>query len=312
MARGVAQTNAAAAAKGQAGGANEVQDTLLAAFLGYLREERGVAGNTYSAYRNDLRQLRVYLDSQQVEGWEVEPAMVLGFVFRLKEQQYAPASLARKIAAVKAFYGYLSKHGYLATDPAARVGSPRVGRQKPVTISVEEVDRLLAAPSRRLTPEGARDRAMFALLYATGMRVSELVSLDLTSLDLKEGTVQCVGRGSRRRVLSLDQATRDVLHAYVAKARPVLDRGESGQALFLNHRGDRLTRQGFWLLMKSYAEEAGVTSSITPHTIRHSFAAHLLGKGALLREVQQRLGHANIATTQIYRQTQTRPIAAAS
>jgi integrase/recombinase XerD len=273
----------------------------LDSFLEHLRAEKGFSGNTLSAYRNDLRQLRAYLAERGVDGWNADRATLTEYLFRLKEQEYAAASMARKLAAIKTFFAYLFRAGVIPADSAAGISSPRVGRHAPQTISVDEVDRLLDAPGKRVTPEAVRDRAMFALLYGTGMRVSELVSLDLDALDLAAGTVRCTGRGGRQRDLAVDERTRAALGHYLAAARPVLDRGAAGQALFLNHRGERLTRQGFWLLMKSYASGAGITSPITPHTLRHSFAAHQLGKGALLREVQQQLGHANISTTQMYR-----------
>ncbi|HEX2186660.1 MAG TPA: tyrosine recombinase [Chloroflexota bacterium] len=271
-------------------------------FLGQLEAEGRLSTNTLTAYHNDLRQLCAFLDAKDVSGWAVEPTVVLDFIIWLKEQEYAPASLARKLAAVKAFFAYLHRHGYLETNPAARIGSPRVGRQTPKTISEAEVDALLAAPAQRNTPEAVRDRAMFALLYATGMRVSELVALNMDDLDLTASTVRCVGRGGRERIVPFDETAASYLTAYVSGVRPTLARENGVQALFLNHRGDRLTRQGFWLLMKSYTAAAGITSPLTPHTLRHSFAAHLLRKGAHLREVQQKLGHANISTTQIYRQ----------
>jgi integrase/recombinase XerD len=282
------------------------------AFLRHLEAEKRFTGNTLSAYRNDLRQLRAYLAEQGITNWNVDRGTVLGFIIRLKEQEYAAASLARKLAATKTFFAYLRRSGAIAEDPAAGVGSPRVGRHVPQTISVDEVDRLLAAPARRTSPEAIRDRAMFALLYATGMRVSELVSLDVSAVDVEAGTVRCTGRAGRERLLTMDEKTSEALASYLSAGRPSLDRGGAAGALFLNHRGDRLTRQGFWLLMKSYASDAGITSALTPHTLRHSFAAHLLGKGALLREVQQKLGHANISTTQMYRLAPRTPVAAAS
>ncbi|HEU5317457.1 MAG TPA: tyrosine recombinase [Chloroflexota bacterium] len=274
---------------------------LVESFLRHLEAEKRFSGNTLSAYRNDLRQLHAYLNEQGVSPLTADRGVITGFVVRLAERAYSAASRARKLAAVKSFFGYLCAAGKIAVNPAVGIGSPRVGRHAPQTISVDEVDRLLNAPGRRTSPEALRDRAMFALLYATGMRVSELVALDLESVDLTEGALRCIGRGGRPRVLGFDDRTRDALRAYAHKARPRLARDDQERALFLNHRGDRLTRQGFWLLMKSYAGEAGISSPITPHTLRHSFAAHLLGQGALLREVQQKLGHANISTTQMYR-----------
>jgi integrase/recombinase XerD len=297
-----------------AGGA-AAADQQIDAFLRYLQVEKRFAANTLSAYRNDLRQLRGHLDVEGLDGWHVDAEDIVGFILWLKEKEYAPASLARKLAAVKTFFAYLHRHDLIPADPAAQIGSPRVGRFAPKTISVEEVDLLLAAPARRSTPEAVRDRAMFALLYATGVRVSELIALDLAAVDLDGRTARCVGRHGRERLVHFDDKAHEALASYLAEARPELarrhqvatedgGRPECEAPLFLNHRGDRLTRQGFWLLMKAYAAEAGIRSPITPHTLRHSFAAHLLGKGALLREVQQRLGHANISTTQIYRQVQ--------
>ena len=274
---------------------------LIDAFLRHLEAEKRFSGNTLSAYRNDLRQLETYLAEQGVSPHGADRGVVTGFVVRLAERAYSPASRARKLAAVKSFFSYLFKSGQIGTNPAAGIGSPRVGRHAPHTISVDEVDKLLSAPARRTSPEALRDRAMFALLYATGMRVSELVSLDVEMVDLAGLALRCVGRAGKVRALTFDEAARDALRTYLSRGRPRLVREDSQTALFLNHRGDRLTRQGFWLLMKGYASEAGISSTITPHTLRHSFAAHLLGKGALLREVQQKLGHANISTTQMYR-----------
>jgi integrase/recombinase XerD len=277
-------------------------DAHVDRFLAHLESEKHFSGNTLSAYRNDLKQLRSYLRAQGVSGWNVDRSVVVGFVIWLKEKEYAAASLARKLAAAKSFFAYLRQVGVVDEDPAVHVGSPRVGRQVPKTISPDDVTRLLEAPSRRSTPEALRDRAMFALLYATGMRVTEVTTLDLASLDLPANAVRCVGRGGRERTLQMDDETAAALRDYLRAGRPALLRDDGVVALFLNHRGDRLTRQGFWLLMKQYASEAGITAPITPHTLRHSFATHLLGRGALLREVQQKLGHANISTTQMYRQ----------
>ncbi len=289
--------------------ASAAASPLVEAFLRHLESEKRFTGNTLSAYRNDLRQLQAYLAELGIAPTNVDRGVVTGFVVRLAERAYSPASRARKLAAVKSFFAFLNRSGKIATNPAAGIGSPRVGRHAPQTISVDEVDRLLAAPGRRTSPEALRDRAMFALLYATGMRVSELVSLDVESVDLAEGALRCTGRAGRQRVLTFDDKSRDALRIYLQRARPRLAREDAERALFLNHRGDRLTRQGFWLLMKSYAGDAGISSAITPHTLRHSFAAHLLGKGALLREVQVKLGHANISTTQMYRLAQTTAVA---
>jgi integrase/recombinase XerD len=272
------------------------------AFLTHLVSERRLSANTLSAYRNDLRQLRTYLNGTGATSWNVDSAALLGFVIWLKEKQYSPASMARKLAATKSFFGFLRKRGVVPTDPSIPVHSPRVGRSMPKTVTADEVERLLAAPFNRKTPEAARDAAMFALLYGTGMRVTELMTLDVTSVNVEARTLRCVGRRGRERILQFDEKAQLALKGYLAGPRDALLHDGHTNALFLNHRGDRLTRQGFWLLVKAYAGEAGIKSALSPHTIRHSFASHLLGSGAQLREVQQKLGHANISTTQIYRQ----------
>ena len=281
-------------------------DRELDACLALLAAEKRFSGNTLSAYRNDLHQLSRYLTEHGAVGWGVDPATVLGFVIWLKEKQYAPASLARKTAAVKSFYAFLRKRGIIAANPAAGLGSPRVGRSTPRTVGAAEIEKLLAAPAHRSTPEAIRDRAMFSLLTATGMRVSEVVSLDMNDVDPAARSVRCVGRRGRVRSLQMDDVAHEALVAYLTPGgRQALQRDERVPALFLNHRGERLTRQGFWLLMKGYASDAGIATAITPHMLRHSFAAQLLGTGAQLREVQQKLGHANISTTQIYRRRPT-------
>lgn len=284
--------------------------TLRAAvseFLAHLHAQRRFAVNTLTAYRNDLSQLCSYLEAEGIQSGDVDTGAVASFILGLKEREYAPASLARKLAAVKSFFAYLADRGLIAADPAADIDSPRVAKYVPRTVSPAEVGALLQAPSRRKGPEAVRDSAMFALLYATGMRVSELMSLDVSSVDLESPAVRCVGRGARERVLRLDRRALEALRHYLSGARRSLARDGDTAALFLNHRGRRLTRQGFWLLMKQYAKHAGIQSRITPHTIRHSFAAHLLNRGAHLREVQHQLGHANISTTQIYTQVARHP-----
>jgi len=206
------------------------------------------------------------------------------------------------VAAVKSFFKFLEDIGQISTNPAKELETPRAEKHLPATISAEDVDRLLAAPSDD-TPAGLRDRAMLELLYATGLRVSELVSLNVNDVDLDEGTVRCMGKGKKERVLPLYEKARYALYRYLEHGRPqLLGKDNRQDALFLNRRGTRLTRQGLWLIIKRYVEQIGITQNVTPHTLRHSFATHMLRGGADLREVQQMLGHANITTTQIYTQ----------
>jgi integrase/recombinase XerD len=291
----------------------------IARFLRFLNEDRGLTANTVAAYQNDLRQFQEYLHERQPSangnghaGGEapatdplsaVTRATVTDFVLGLRARGYAPATVARKIAAIKSLFHYLHKNGVMSEDPSIHLEAPKVGKPLPRAISVGEVQRLLGWGRDRTGPDALRDCAMLELLYATGMRVTELVSLDIEDLDLSEGKVRCVGRGKRVRVLPIRATARDAVRQYVERGRSALLRAPSPTGpLFLNHRGQRLTRQGFWLIIKARARDAGVGTSITPHTLRHSFAAHRLSDGEDLRSLQEKLGHASISTTQIYTQ----------
>ena len=295
-------------------------------FLQFLTAERRLSPNTLAAYRNDLRQFEEYLAARQhdplgngstngTRNGVVGPAdpasasreQVAGFFLSLREDKgYSAATIARKMAAVKSLFHYLARQGAITTNPTADIGSPEVKKPLPRAISVDDVDRLMRQTDTKGTPEGLRDRAMLHLLYATGMRVSELVTLDLNDLDFEKAAVRCVGRGLRVRNLPVGAKALIALRDYLERARPQLLRpGAPTSALFLNHRGQRLTRQGFWLIMKAVARESGVTSEVTPHTLRHSFAAHRLSDGLALPKLRELLGHANISTTQIYTQVKS-------
>jgi integrase/recombinase XerD len=211
--------------------------------------------------------------------------------------------VARKTAAIKSFCAFLQRERIVTHDLGARVSSPRVDKYVPRAITPDEINRLLEQPTlgaQSARPENIRDRAMLEVLYWSGMRVSELVALDPSDLDLSSGTVRCAGKAGRSRILPLSARAIDAVQGYLADSRPRLAHEEDGP-LFVNHRGGRLTRQGFWLILKSYAQKAAI-DDITPHTLRHSFATHALSHGAELRDVQQLLGHVSISTTQIYRQ----------
>jgi integrase/recombinase XerD len=241
--------------------------------------------------------------AERPRGWgNVTRDHVIKYMLDMREREYAASTIARKVAAVKSFFGYMVEQGYLRRDPTAELDSPKVEKHLPNTMTREEVERLLNMPSSS-TSTGLRDRALLELLYATGLRVSELVALDVENADIRAGTVRCMGKGSKERVLPIYDQALDVLNQYVSKGRPdFLHPGDNEQALFLNRRGERLTRQGLWLIIKRYVEEAGIAATVTPHTLRHSFATHMLRGGAGLREVQQMLGHASISTTQVYTQ----------
>ncbi len=295
-------------------GEHKMLDTM-AAFLAHLELERGLSHNTAVAYRNDLSQFCQFL--QQRNGrekgipWEeIKPSTLTEFILFLQARSYSRATVARKTASVRSLFHYLVEEGDVAADPTDALRSPRGGRRLPKTLTQEEVERLLEAPAHRAGPQGRRDQAILELMYATGLRVSEVVSLNVSDADPVEGTVRCVGKGGKQRVVPIrgedangvrpPSPASQALESYLREARPQLKPAAGERALFLNRRGHRLTRQRLWLLLKEYARLAGIKRSVTPHVIRHSFATHLLRGGADLRYVQELLGHASIATTQVY------------
>lgn len=280
-------------------------DEQLSAFLEFLAQERNYSENTIAAYRNDLGQFRAYFSAEfpNIEHWaDASPDMVASYVKALKRESYASSSVARKVAAIKSFFHYLFARGMISRDPTADLDSPKVKKRLPQTLSSDDVERLLEAPKQKESPKSLRDTALLHLLYATGMRVTEAVSLQVHDVDLEAGVVHCPGKDSHERDLPFDEETQAILTRYLANGRPHLVKDKDEEALFLNHRGQQLTRQGLWLIIKAYANQADLSSKVTPHTLRHSFAAHKLDEGSELREVQQLLGHANISTTQIYSQ----------
>ena len=275
-------------------------------FLNYLSVERGVSTHTLSAYGNDLGQLTDFLFESRVGSragirWsEIEEKDLARYLRDLEERGYSTSTRSRKIASLKSFFKFLKAEGAVASNPAERIRSPRSGPTLPKALTIEQVDRLLEEVGTESSPQGMRDQAMLELLYASGLRVSELVGLDIRDVDFEAMTVRCVGKGAKERMIPLHEEAVAVLAAYLTRARPGLATEETDGALFLNTRGGRITRQGFWLRLRAYADRAGIATKLTPHTLRHSFATHLLRGGASLRHVQELLGHASIATTQIY------------
>ena len=280
-------------------------ERTIESFLDFLVVERGFSPNTIAAYGNDLRQFATFVAEQAAannldpEWAAVDRELILSYILAIKEKSYASATVARKVAAIKTFSEFLVNTGILKRDPTAEISGPKMEKSLPKTISIAEIEELLKQPI--LTLEGQRDRAMLELLYATGMRVGELVSLNVGDVNLKDGFVRCLGKKGKKRSIPIQTKAISALSEYLEEARPDLLGERKEDALFLNRRGQRLTRQGFWFNLKNYAQKAGIEAEITPHILRHSVASHLLHSGKKsLKELQELLGHANISTTQVY------------
>jgi len=275
-------------------------------FLNYLTVEKGYSENTVAAYRNDLSGLANFAEEELAKqgaapSWaNFTRQGMLAHLLDLKERGYVAATIARKVAAARSFFDFLVAEGIIKVDPTENMSSPSVGKSLPRPMSIAQVRLLLQQPLKLSTAESRRDRAMLELLYASGMRVSELVSLNLGDIDIKGGYVRCFGKGHKERIVPIYEQVALAVKNYIDETRPQLVRNKNEQALFLNPRGERLTRQGFWQKLKEYAKSAGLDIKISPHTLRHSFATHMLSGGADLRSVQELLGHANISTTQVY------------
>lgn len=269
-------------------------------FINYLSVERGLAQNTLESYGRDLRQFQSYLSNSHKDlVKDSNRSTILEYLNNLQTRGRAVSTISRNLAAIKSFYQYLVRERYLEKDPAANVESPKLEKKLPKILSISEVEELLKQPNTSM-PAGVRDKAMLELLYATGIRVSELISLNISDVNLDMGYIKCFGKGAKERIVPLGSIAAKCVQDYLAKGRLKLVRTYEESALFVNHHGNRLTRQGFWKIIKKYAQEANINKDITPHTLRHSFATHLLENGADLRSVQEMLGHADISTTQIY------------
>jgi integrase/recombinase XerD len=275
-------------------------ENLIQEFIDYLGNEKGLAANTLESYSRDLRQYCGFLSEDSSQSFEsASQATIVAYLMYLRKQGKATATIARRLAALKAFYQYLVRENYVTKDPTGDLSSPKLERKLPRVLTVNEVERLLAQPDIT-TPAGKRDKSMLELLYATGLRVSEMVNLNVADIDLKEGFIRCKGKGSKERVVPMGEIAVSALRNYMENGRKRLVHDNRERSLFVNHHGKRLTRQGFWKIIKKYAVQARIRKEITPHTLRHSFATHLLENGADIRAVQEMLGHADISTTQIY------------
>lgn len=274
-------------------------DKAIEAFTAYLHNVKKTAENTQLSYRRDLNKLKKYLARQDIfEVDRITEEALLGYICELEEQQFKAATISRSIASIKAFYHFLIREQLVEKDLTENLHAPKIEKKLPGIMSVEEAERLLDQPSG-CTPKELRDRAMLELLYATGIRVTELISLKVPDINLQMGFLLCRD-GSRERAIPFGAKARKALLRYLEAGRGALVRGEGVDELFVNCSGQPMSRQGFWKLIKYYARQAGIQSEITPHTLRHSFAAHLVENGADLRSVQEMMGHSDISTTQIY------------
>lgn len=273
----------------------------LQTFIQYLSVERGLAPNTLESYERDLTHFILFLQSNGVSSLKgLERRHIAAYVGSLRKDGKANATISRTLVSIRNFCRFLVQERLIGEDPSQHLEMPKQEKKLPRVLGMNDVERLLEAP-RRDTPVGARDKAMLEVLYATGIRVSELISLKLEDVHLGLGYVRCIGKGAKERIIPLGRIAAQSLDDYIRNWRHrLLKPGRSANELFLNHLGTGMTRQGFWKIIKKYAAAAGIRQEITPHTLRHSFATHLLENGADLRAVQEMLGHADISTTQIY------------
>lgn len=274
---------------------------LIERFADALWTERGLSDNTLSAYRSDLTLLDRWLLQHGSGLQRATPALLQEYLALRVTQQARPRTTARLLSSLRRFYRYLVRENVIVDDPTALIESPKLGRPLPKSLTEEQVERLLAAPDAA-TPRGLRDRAMLETLYATGLRVSELVTLTLGRVSLFQGVVRVIGKGDKERLVPLGGEAARCVEDYLREARAQLLGEYSSDVLFPTARGGAMTRQAFWLNLKRYARAAGIDTPLSPHTLRHAFATHLLNHGADLRAVQMLLGHADLSTTQIYTQ----------
>ncbi|WP_409276305.1 site-specific tyrosine recombinase XerD [Neobacillus sp. SCS-31] len=271
-------------------------------FIHFLLVEKGLSENTMISYERDLKTyLRHLKDVQAIKAIDdIQRTHILQFIGELKNEGKSAKTIARHVASIRSFHQFLLRDKAASHDPTVHIETPKLERNLPKVLSMEEVETLLEAP-KGTGHFGLRDKAMLELLYATGIRVSELIGLDLDDLHLNMGFVRCIGKGNKERIIPIGRTATGALERYLETGRPKFLRQKSREdALFLNHQGKRLTRQGFWKILKKLSFDAGIEKDLTPHTLRHSFATHLLENGADLRAVQEMLGHSDISTTQIY------------
>jgi len=277
---------------------------IIEQFIDVVWMERGLSENTLSAYRTDLKKFVTWLmhtsdDLVSEQLIKADRKVIVSYLSELEKREISPRSRARLLSSLRLFYAYLLREKKIEVDPVALIDAPKLGRSLPKTLTEEDVESLLMAPDTSI-PLGLRDRVLFEVLYATGLRVSELVGLQLTQINLQQGVLRVTGKGNKERLVPLGEEAVNWLEKYLLNTRSDLLKGQVTDALFVTRRGTAMTRQAFWYLIKRYAFQAEIASEISPHTLRHAFATHLLNHGADLRVVQMLLGHSDLSTTQIY------------
>ena len=271
-------------------------------FLEFLENEKKLSSNTLQSYKRDILQYQDYLEVNELNYLKVTSSQLNSYFDNLASIGKKKSTISRNIASIKSFYQFLVKNKKMRKNPAAGIQSPKIDKKAPSILTAKEVELLLEQP-QNIDLKGIRDKAMLEFAYATGMRVTEIISLDMSDVNLNEGYVTC-NSGARKRTIPLGNLSLGALKEYVEKARPILIKDETIKALFVNINGKRLTRQGFWKIVKYYKEQAHISKEITPHVLRHSFATHLLQNGADLKAIQTMLGHSDISSTQVYMQFQ--------
>jgi integrase/recombinase XerD len=273
---------------------------LIDSFLNYLSVERGLAKNTTNSYRQDLKLYQQYLNSQSPNSFlKINKTDITNFMLSQKDKGLSANSIARRLVAIKSFYRFLVRERIMKSDPTSLIETPKLWKKIPQTLSIAEVEALIQQPNLR-DRQGIRDRAILDIMYSTGMRVSEVVNLKLDNVNLDMGFVRCIGKGNKERIIPLGRYACLAIKRYIETTRPNLTKKKPLDYLFLNRFGERISRQSLWKIIKKYAKAARIKKQIRPHTLRHSFATHLLERGADLRSVQEMLGHSDISTTQVY------------
>ena len=271
-------------------------------FLDFLQNEKKLSNNTLQSYSRDINQYKDYLDKNHVNYLKVDNAQINEYLKNLQDIGKKTSTISRNLASIRSFYQYLIRIKKIKNDPTENIQSPKVEKRVPSVLTSQEVELLLDQP-KDIDLKGTRDKAMLEVAYATGMRVTEIISLDLEDVNLEEGFVSCKAVGKQRNI-PLGSMSIKALKEYIEEARPIMIKDENEKSLFVNVNGKRLTRQGFWKIVKFYKEQAHITKDITPHVLRHSFATHLLQNGADLKAIQTMLGHSDISSTQVYMQFQ--------